>query len=88
MSSFRSDPERTRERAVELDDYMTRCVYGANGFVCASGPACRRAALTANGQPRSDRNLYEGQMSHVGLHYDTELVKSSETVKVSSSVVG
>lgn len=64
MTQFTSDPERTRERIAELDEYMTRSVYGANGFVCASGIACASAANSRGA------DFYEGQLSHVGLHYD------------------
>lgn len=64
MVQFSSDPERTRQRIAELDEYMTRSVYGANGFVCRSAAKCAGAA-TAKGA-----NFYEGQLPHVGLHYD------------------
>ena len=37
MSAFRSDPTRTLERFAELDDYMTRHVYGRRGFATALG---------------------------------------------------
>lgn len=64
MAQFTSDPERTRQRIAELDDYMTRSVYGANGFVCRSGARCGQAAADKGA------DFYEGQLSHVGLHYD------------------
>lgn len=64
MAQFTSDPERTRQRTAELDDYMTRSVYGSNGFVCGSSARCRTAAAD------KDADFYEGQLSHVGLHYD------------------
>jgi uracil-DNA glycosylase len=64
VSSFRSDPTRTSERFAELDDYMTRNVYGRCGFVCASKARCSAAADLANA------HYVEGQLSHVGSHYD------------------
>lgn len=64
MVQFTSDPERTRQRIAELDEYMTRSVYGADGFVCRSGAACFNAAT------KRGADFYEAQLSHVGLHYD------------------
>lgn len=64
MAQFTSDPDRTRERIAELDEYMTHSVYGAHGFVCASRTACSTAATSRGSDFR------EGQLSHVGLHYD------------------
>lgn len=43
---------------------MTASVYGSDGFVCASTAACSAAAA------RKNADFYEGQLSHVGLHYD------------------
>ncbi|WP_198035697.1 hypothetical protein [Rhodococcus sp. BH4] len=43
---------------------MTRSVYGAAGFVCRSAAGCSSAAAKRNAA------VYEGQLSHVGLHYD------------------
>lgn len=64
MAQFTSDPNRTRDRIAELDDYLTSSVYGPHGFVCASGASCNRAAS------KRSADFYEGQLSHVGLHYD------------------
>ncbi len=64
MAQFTSDPVRTRQRIAELDEYMARSVYGRNGFVCDSAARCRRAAADKGA------DFYEGQLSHVGLHYD------------------
>ncbi|MBX4170944.1 hypothetical protein HBA53_23795 (plasmid) [Rhodococcus pyridinivorans] len=64
MVQFSSDPERTRQRIADLDEYMTRSVYGTDGFVCRSATSCSSAAATKGA------DFYEGQLSHVGLHYD------------------
>lgn len=64
MAQFTSDPDRTRQRIAELDEYLTSSVFGAHGFVCASGASCSSAAL------KRSADFYEGQLSHVGLHYD------------------
>jgi len=64
MAQFTSDPDRTRQRIEELDEYLTSSVYGAHGFVCASGANCSSAAA------KRSADFYEGQLSHVGLHYD------------------
>lgn len=64
MVRFTSDPGRTRQRIAKLDEYMTSSVDGANGFVCSSGAGCRSAAA------KRGADFYEGQLSHVGLHYD------------------
>ena len=65
MVQFTSDPVRTQQRIAELDEYMTRSVYGAAaGFVCRSAVGCGNAAA------KRAADVYEGQLSHVGLHYD------------------
>ncbi|MFD8101083.1 hypothetical protein ACFV24_16205 [Nocardia fluminea] len=43
---------------------MTNSVDGPNGFVCVSSAICGGAAA------RRGADFYEGQLSHVGLHYD------------------
>ena len=43
---------------------MTRHVYGRRGFVCESGTDCANAAAKASA------DYVEGQLSHVGPHYD------------------
>ncbi|WP_350246510.1 hypothetical protein RBB84_19275 [Rhodococcus sp. D-6] len=64
MAQFTSDPVRTRQRIAELDEYMSRSVFGAGGFVCRSSASCGSAAA------KKAADFYEGQLSHVGLHYD------------------
>lgn len=64
MVQFRSDPARTRQRVDELSEYMTNAVDGPHGFVCVSSVICGGAAA------KRGADFYEGQLSHVGLHYD------------------
>ncbi len=66
MRSLRSNPARTAERYAELERYMSANVTsGPGGFCCVSGDACRASALVS-----PDVAFYEGQLSHVGEHYD------------------
>ena len=61
---FASDAAGTRARFSELKRYMEREVLSASGeFVCTSCQACRSSV-----PPTLD--YFEGQMSHVGPHYD------------------
>jgi hypothetical protein len=64
VTTLRSDPVRTKQRIAALRAYMSNQVFGRHGFVCASGPGCKTAAAKANA------DFAEGQLSHVGLHYD------------------
>lgn len=64
--TLHSNPERTAERYAELEQYMrTNVTSGAGGFCCVNGPTCRASALVP---PKVA--FYEGQLSHVGKHYD------------------
>lgn len=60
---LRSDPQRTASRIEQLREYMDPNVLGPAGFCCTSADACRGSI-----QP-GDR-MFEGQLSHVGRHYD------------------
>lgn len=44
---------------------MSANVLGPDGFCCQHGPVCRASALR-----RRDTSFWEGQLSHVGHHYD------------------
>lgn len=71
MITFECDSATTAARIELLQDYMSKNVFGADGFVCASADACRRSVLVdPQGRRRDDRRFYEGQLSHVGHHYD------------------
>ena len=56
-----SDPAATRRRIAALDEYMSRDVLGPGGFVCSSFASCRAS---------HDGSFFEGQLHHVGRHYD------------------
>ncbi len=64
--SFASDTNKTEERLGQLRAYMDKKVLGPGGFVCTSFPACRRSAKAEE----PDGCFFEGQLSHVGVHYD------------------
>ena len=59
-----SDPAATRRRIAALDQYMSSNVLGSNGFVCSSFAPCRGS---------HDGAFFEGQLHHVGQHYDVFL---------------
>lgn len=60
---LRSDPAATAHRLRALGDYMEANVLGPQGFHCSSYPACL-------GSIRPQARFYEGQLSHVGRHFD------------------
>jgi len=50
---------------------MRQHVLSDEGFVCTSADSCRSSVLVdRNGEGRTDRTFSEGQLSHVGRHYD------------------
>lgn len=59
-----SDPERTKTRIARLDDYMARNILQGKDFVCSSYASCRSS---------HPGDFYEGQLHHVGAHYDVTL---------------
>lgn len=63
--AIRSFPEKTRSRVHELEEYFARSVLHENQFICQHYQEC----LTSCG--RSD--FYEGQLHHIGEHYDIEI---------------
>ncbi|OFW72094.1 MAG: hypothetical protein A2Y55_12570 [Actinobacteria bacterium RBG_16_68_12] len=63
---LRADPAATARRLAALRAYMEANVLGPGGFRCTSEEACR-------GSVRGDNGSYEGQLSHVGRHYDLHL---------------
>jgi hypothetical protein len=63
---LRSDPGATALRLRALGDYMEASVLGPQGFCCTSYSACL-------GSIRPQDRFYEGQLSHVGRHFDLEL---------------
>jgi hypothetical protein len=56
----------TDRRIAALRSYMEANVLGPAGFCCASYDACR-------GSIREGDRFFEGQLSHVGHHYDLQL---------------
>lgn len=71
VPSFESDSATTQARIELLRDYMDQHVFGQAGFVCESAAACRRSVMfDTRGNPRDNRCFSEGQLSHVGHHYD------------------
>jgi hypothetical protein len=63
---LRADPDATTRRHEALKAYMDEQVLGPTGFCCTSYAACR-------GSTRADDRFFEGQLSHVGRHYDLDL---------------
>lgn len=64
-SVIRSDPHKTQERIARLDDYIRGNLLSNGSFICGSFDECRAS--------RSGFPFFEGQMSHVGKHYDLEV---------------
>jgi len=64
---IRSFPERTRRRAEEVSTYLRAHVLRDGAFVCPHHAACRASAESAG------QNFYEGQLHHIGPHYDLEV---------------
>ena len=60
---LRADPAATALRLRALGDYMDVNVLGPEGFCCSSYQACLSSI-------RPQDRFYEGQLSHVGRHYD------------------
>ena len=65
-ATLRADPEATARRRDALKAYMDEHVLGPGGFCCALYAACR-------GSTRDDDRFFEGQLSHLGHHYDLHL---------------
>jgi hypothetical protein len=63
---LRADPAATARRLRALADYMDANVLGPQGFCCRFHPQCR-------GSTRDSDRFYEGQLSHLGHHYDLDL---------------
>jgi hypothetical protein len=63
---LRTDTAATVQRLEALRSYMDEHVLGPGGFCCASFAACRAST-------RDDDRFFEGQLSHVGGHYDLHL---------------
>lgn len=68
-----SHPSVTAQRRSDLAAYTEANVLDDSGFHCIKESSCRTDALfRRDGLPRSgNRSFWAGQMSHVGLHYDT-----------------
>ena len=59
-----SSPDRTLERTAQLSQYLRAEVLNER-FLCRSYDVCRASC--------SDRVFYEGQLPHVGQHYDLQV---------------
>lgn len=71
MTRFECDEATTEARIELLRHYMSQHVLSDQGFVCTSANSCRRSVLIdRHGRERTDRTFSEGQLSHVGRHYD------------------
>lgn len=57
-----SDPARTAERIWKLEEYVRLNLLCNERFICEHHRACRASV--------SSFSFFEGQMSHVGKHYD------------------
>lgn len=63
---IRSDPDKTQERIRRLERYIQGNLLSENGsFICNHFAQCRES--------RSEWPFHEGQMSHIGRHYDLEV---------------
>lgn len=65
-SRLRADRVATARRIAALRAYMDANALGPAGFCCASYEACRNSI-------REGDRFFEGQLSHVGHHYDLRL---------------
>ncbi|MCY4400848.1 MAG: hypothetical protein OXE96_16130 [Gemmatimonadetes bacterium] len=61
MIRIQSDPARTARRLARLEEYVHRNLIADGTFICQHHEACRASRPQA---------FYEGQLSHVGKHYD------------------
>jgi hypothetical protein len=77
----RSEPESTAARVAELRRYMRRNVLRGHEFVCRSWEACERSVGGSD-------SFTEGQLSHVGQHYDLTVGGRSLRVVVVGQEVG
>ena len=64
-AEIRADPAATARRLRALHDYMDANVLGPEGFRCRSFGACLDSIGAGEG-------FFEGQLSHVGRHYDLQ----------------
>jgi hypothetical protein len=81
--SFRSDPARTKERLHELQKYFRKEVFTSrNRFVCRSEGDCRRSAAAAG------VGFHEGQLHHIGPHYDLYVEKKPLRIVVAGMSYG
>ncbi len=60
---IKSNPIKTQERIRQLGDYMqSHVLFGESDFICRHRDRCRVS--------HDGKSFYEGQLSHVGKHYD------------------
>jgi hypothetical protein len=59
-----TDPTATARRLAAIESYMASEVLGTAGFVCQSYEACRQS---------HDGLFFEGQLHHVGRHFDVSV---------------
>jgi hypothetical protein len=63
VTKITAQPSATKRRIQELRSYMTTEVLDAAHFVCSSATECKRSVPT-------NLSYTEGQLSHIGKHYD------------------
>jgi hypothetical protein len=73
MTGIKTFPSKTRERIRRLSDYMVREVLNET-FVCRSFKQCRESCGLGT--------FYEGQLHHVGRHYDLEIDRKPTRVAI------
>ncbi len=61
MPTLTSAPARTKRRLAGLDAYMANRVVRPDAFVCSDYRTCEASHAG---------DFYEGQLHHVGRHYD------------------
>ena len=63
---IQSDPEKTKERIRQLEEYIRKNLLSDEGaFICDHFMQCRES--------RAGLPFHQGQLSHVGRHYDLEI---------------
>ncbi len=76
-----SDTDATAGRLEALADYLTNAVDDGQRLECGSAARCR-------GSLREQQQLVEGQLSHVGDHYDLTHGEQAMRIMVVSKQVG
>jgi hypothetical protein len=78
---FRHDAQATRQRHRRLQSYMRRNVLNGKQFICSSWDEFESSI-------RADCTFKEGQLSHIGKHYDLTLAARPLRIVVVGQEVG